>query len=382
MAAENTRWSAGEAAVSQEARYADAPQPGEPVAGAHLSGAPRPAAPQPGESHGGVRRARGVRFALAAARFVLLMLAVSFLTFALVGSSPIDPVQANVGQAAYATMSPERRVQLAERWDAHTPVVERYAAWLADAVHGDLGESLRFNAPVVAVVGQRLANSALLLAAAWLIAGALGLALGVAAGACRGSVLDRVVRGYCYVLSATPTFWLALMALMLFAVYLGWFPLGFSVPIGSTGAVPLATRLYHMVLPALVLSLTGVANVALHTREKTIDVLSSDYVRFARTRGECLGQIVLRHGLRNLVLPALTLQCSQISEIVGGSILVEQVFSYPGLGQAAVTAGLGGDAPLLVGIALATAALVFVGNALANVLYGVIDPRLRKEARS
>lgn len=316
-----------------------------------------------------------------AVRFVLLMLAVSFLTFALVGSSPIDPVQANVGQAAYATMSAERRAQLAERWGADTPVVERYAAWLTDALHGDLGESLRFNAPVVTVVGQRLANSALLLAAAWLIAGVLGLALGVAAGARSGSALDRVVRGYCYVLSATPTFWLALMALMVFAVYLGWFPLGFSVPIGSVGAVPLSARLYHMALPALVLSLTGVANVALHTREKTIDVLSSDYVRFARTRGERLGQIVLRHGLRNLVLPALTLQCSQIGEIVGGSILVEQVFSYPGLGQAAVTAGLGGDAPLLVGIALATAALVFAGNALANVLYGVVDPRLRREVR-
>lgn len=317
-----------------------------------------------------------------AVRFVLLMLAVSFLTFALVGSSPIDPVQANVGQAAYATMSAERRAQLAERWGADTPVTERYASWLADAVHGDLGESLRFNAPVIEVVGQRFANSALLLAASWVISGAVGLALGVAAGALRGSALDRIVRGYCYVLSATPTFWLALIALMVFSVYLGWFPLGFSVPIGSTGAVSLATRLHHMVLPALVLSLTGVANVALHTREKTIDVLGSDYARFARSRGEGTWQVVRRHGLHNLVLPALTLQCSQISEIVGGSILVEQVFSYPGLGQAAVTAGLGGDAPLLVGIALATAALVFAGNALANALYGIVDPRLRGKAAS
>ena len=319
--------------------------------------------------------ARGV------ARFALLMLAVSFLTFLLVGSSPIDPVQANVGQAAYAAMSPERREQLAERWDADTPVVERYLSWLGDAVQGDLGESLRFNEPVVEVVGERFASSALLLAASWIIAGAVGLVLGIASGALRDSWLDRLVRGYCYVLSATPTFWLALIALMVFAVYLGWFPLGFSVPIGSTGAVPLATRLYHMVLPALVLSLTGIANVALHTREKTIDVLGSDYVRFARSRGEGLRSIVFRHGLRNLVFPALTLQFSQVSEIVGGSILVEQVFSYPGLGQAAVTAGLGGDAPLLVGIALATAALVFLGNALANLLYGAVDPRLGSHVR-
>lgn len=354
----------------------------DPRAGARQPGEPGAGARQPGESGAGARCALAARLGTALARLVLLLLAVSFLTFVLVGSSPIDPVQANVGQAAYATMSPERRALLAERWDADTPVVERYASWLADAAHGDLGESLRFNAPVADVVGQRFANSVLLLASSWVIAGVVGLVLGVVAGACRGGVLDRIVRGYCYVLSATPAFWLALIALMVFSVYLGWFPLGFSVPIGSVGAVPLATRVYHMVLPALVLSLTGVANVALHTREKTIDVLGSDYVRFARTRGEGPWQVVARHGLRNLVLPALTLQCSQISEIVGGSILVEQVFSYPGLGQAAVTAGLGGDAPLLVGIALATAVLVFAGNALANVLYGVIDPRLREGVRS
>ena len=134
-----------------------------------------------------------------------------------------------------------------------------------------------------------------------------------------------------------------------------------------------------MVLPALVLSMTGIANVALHTREKTCDVMASPYVRLARARGEGTWTVTARHGLRNLVLPALTLQFAQVSEIFGGSVLVEQVFSYPGLGQAAVTAGLGGDAPLLVGIALASAALVFAGNALANVLYGVVDPRMRGE---
>ncbi len=320
------------------------------------------------------------RIAFTVARFAALMLAVSFLTFVLVGSSPIDPVQANVGQAAYATMSAERRAQLAERWDADVPVVERYVSWLEDALHGDLGQSLRYNEPVVAVVGERLASSMLLLAASWVCSGIVGLVLGILAGVRQKSMLDRAVCGYCYLLSATPTFWLALVALMVFSVYLGWFPLGFSVPIGTTGAVSVLERLHHIALPALVLSLTGIANVALHTREKTIDVMGSDYVRFARTRGENTRSIAWRHGLRNLVIPALTLQCAQISELVGGSILVEQVFSYPGLGQAAVTAGLGGDAPLLVGIALATAALVFAGNAVANLLYGVIDPRLRGEA--
>lgn len=311
-------------------------------------------------------------------RFVLLMFAVSFVTFALVAASPIDPVQANVGQTAYLTMSPERRAALAERWGAGEGLLERYGAWLADALRGDFGESLRFNAPVVSVVGERLTSSALLLAVAWLLSGVIGFVLGVVAGARRGSRLDRAICGWCYLLSATPTFWLAMLALMLFAVYLGWFPVGFATPIGAGAEASLAERLHHAVLPALTLSLTGVANVALHTREKTCEVMASDYVRFARLRGESELSVAVRHGLRNLVLPALTLECAQVSEIIGGSVLVEQVFSYPGLGQAAVTAGLGGDAPLLVGIALATATIVFAGNLAANLLYGVIDPRMRK----
>ncbi len=311
-------------------------------------------------------------------RFAVLMAAVSVVTFWLVSSSPIDPVQANVGQAAYAGMSAAKRAQLEAFWGSDLSFWERYLGWASCALTGDLGTSLRFNAPVTEVIANRAAGSLALMACAWVLSGVLGCVLGIVAGACSGRMPDRVIRGCAYVLSATPTFWLGLVALMVFSVFLGWFPAGFSVPIGmSASEVTLADRAYHLVLPALVLSITGVANIALHTREKTVDVLASDYARFARARGERTAGIVLHHGLRNLMLPALTLQCASISEIFGGSVLVEQVFSYPGLGQAAVTAGLGGDAPLLVGIALASAALVFAGNLLANVLYGVVDPRMK-----
>ena len=137
-------------------------------------------------------------------------------------------------------------------------------------------------------------------------------------------------------------------------------------------------RLRHALLPGLTLSITGAANIALHTREKVIDVLDSDYILFARARGE--GHILRRHVLRNVALPAITLQFASIGELIGGSVLVEQVFSYPGLGQAAVAAGLGGDMPLLLGVTLITAAIVFGGNLAADLLYGVIDPRIRRGA--
>ena len=306
------------------------------------------------------------------------MLAVGLVVFALVSMSPIDPVQANVGQAAYVNMSEAKRAQLASYWGGDVPFWERFANWAGALLQGDMGTSLRFNAPVSEVIAHRAANSLALMGIAWLLSGVLGFALGVAAGARRGGALDRVVRSYCFLLASTPTFWLGLLILMVFAVQLGWFPIGFSVPIGVSAAdVTLADAVHHLVLPALTLSVTGVANIALHTREKVVDVLESDYVRFARARGESELSVIVHHGLRNVALPAVTLQCAFISEIFGGSVLVEQVFSYPGLGQAAVTAGLGGDVALLAGIALVSAALVFGGNLLANILYGVLDPRIR-----
>ena len=306
------------------------------------------------------------------------MLAVGLVVFALVSMSPIDPVQANVGQAAYVNMSEAKRAQLASYWGGNVPFWERFANWAGALLQGDMGTSLRFNAPVSEVIAHRAANSLALMGIAWLFSGVLGFALGVAAGARRGGALDRAVRSYCFLLASTPTFWLGLLILMVFAVQLGWFPIGFSVPIGVSAAdVTLADVVHHLVLPALTLSVTGVANIALHTREKVVDVLESDYVRFARARGESELSVIIHHGLRNVALPAVTLQCAFISEIFGGSVLVEQVFSYPGLGQAAVTAGLGGDVALLAGIALVSAALVFGGNLLANILYGVLDPRMR-----
>nr|WP_242623705.1 ABC transporter permease [Intestinimonas massiliensis (ex Afouda et al. 2020)] len=314
-------------------------------------------------------------------RMALLLLGVSLAAFLLMSASPLDPLQTNVGQAALGTMSQEQVAKLEEYWGVNDPPVQRYLGWLGDFVRGDMGTSLLYRQPVSQVIGQRLQNSLWLMAFAWVLSGVLGLILGVIAGANRGSLGDKVIRGYCLLISSTPTFWLALVLLIIFAVWLGVLPIGLSVPIGVDAAsVTLTDRLYHAILPALTLSITGVANIALHTREKMIDILESDYVLFARARGESKASIVLRHGLRNVALPAITLQFASISEIFGGSVLVEQVFSYPGLGQAAVTAGLGSDLPLLLGITVVSAAIVFGGNLIADLLYGVVDPKIRRGA--
>ena len=314
-------------------------------------------------------------------RMLLLLLGVSLAAFLLMAASPLDPLQTNVGQAALGSMSQEQIAQLEDYWGVNTPLPERYLGWLSAALRGDLGTSLLYRQPVLQIVAERLGNSLGLLLSAWVLSGALGLTLGVLAGAFRDRWPDRLIRGWCLLLSSTPAFWLALLLLMVFSVWLGWFPIGLSVPIGAAAEqVSFLERLRHAFLPALTLSVTGVSGIALHTREKMADVMESDYVLFARARGESLGGIVLRHGLRNVALPAITLQFASVSEIIGGSVLVEQVFSYPGLGQAAVTAGLGGDLPLLLGITVITAAVVFGGSLAADLLYGAVDPKIRRGA--
>lgn len=310
-------------------------------------------------------------------RMALLLLGVSLTAFLLMDASPLDPLQTNIGQAALGTMSPEQIVKLEEYWGVNTPSAERYLGWLWDVLRGDFGTSLLYRRSVLEVIGQRLRASLGVLVCAWVLSGALGLALGVLAGASRGRWPDKLVRGYCLTISSTPSFWLALLLLMVFAVWLKVLPIGFSGPVGVE-SVSLWERLRHAFLPGLTLSVTGMAGVALHTREKVVDVLDSDYVLFARSRGE--RGILRRHVLRNVALPAITLQFASMGEIIGGSVLVEQVFSYPGLGQTAVAAGLGGDLPLLLGITVVTAAIVFGGNLIADLLYGVVDPRIRRGA--
>ena len=313
------------------------------------------------------------------ARMSVLLVLVSIAAFFLVTVSPLDPLRTNVGQAALGSMSQEQIAQLEEYWGVNTPPVKRYVSWAADFLRGDMGTSLLYRQPVSKVIGEKLANSLWLMASAWLVSGAVGFVLGVAAGTRKGGLTDKLISAYALLTASIPAFWLALVLLMIFAVWLKVLPIGLSVPIGmEASAVTLGDRLVHGILPVAALSITGISNIALHTREKMAEVMESDYVLFARARGESEWEIVKRHGIRNILLPAMTLQFASVSEIFGGSVLVEQVFSYPGLGQAAVSAGLGSDMPLLMAITIISALFVFGGNFIANILYGVIDPRIRR----
>ncbi|SDE84504.1 peptide/nickel transport system permease protein [Blastococcus fimeti] len=312
-------------------------------------------------------------------RLVLLLAAVATASFALMVHSPVDPVDAYVG-GDLAAIGPEQRAQIAERWGLDDPPLERFATWLGNVVQGDLGRSLSFNQPVTEVIGERFLPSLALMATAWVLSGLFGFGLGVLAGTRQGRFADRAVCWWAYTLASAPTFWVGLLLLYVFSVSLGWTPVCCAVPVGVLADdVTLLDRLHHLVLPALTLSVVGVAPVVLHTRQAVIEALASDHVAFARAQGESTRGVVVHSVLRNAAAPAVLLQFASLGELFGGSVLAEQVFSYPGLGAATTTAALGQDVPLLLGIALFTTVFVFVGNQLGDLVHARLDPRVARE---
>lgn len=312
-------------------------------------------------------------------RCFTLLLGISLLSFVLLKASLVDPVMASVN---YDTnLSEEQYNAIAEYYGLNEPPVTQYLLWIKNFIHGDFGISLVHREPVIEVIKARAGASALLMGVSWILSGILGFALGTIAAFHQGKLFDRFVKWFSYLQATVPTFWIGLIFLLIFAVQLRWFPIGISSPIGVLSEnVTFMDRLRHLILPAFTLSVLGIANVTLHTREKMIDVLHSEYVTFAKARGENSWQIFKNHALRNAIVPAITIHFSYFGELFGGSVLAEEVFSYPGLGSTLTEAGLKSDTPLLLAIVMIGAVFVFCGNMIADILNGLFNPNLRREA--
>jgi len=309
-------------------------------------------------------------------RVVLLIFAVSVVSFLLLVISPIDPIDAYFSGLS---VTEEQKAAMAAFWQFDKPPVERYCIWAADLLQGNWGVSFLYNEPVINVISEKFQETLLLMMLSWVLAGLVGFFFGIVSGVYEETWIDKIINGFSLLCVSIPTFWLGIVVLFIFAVELQWFPFALSTPIGKIGAdVTWAERLHHVVLPALTLAVTGVSAITLHTRQKMIDCLGTNYMLFAEARGETLWQRVLRHGLRNVMIPAITLHFASFAELFGGAILTEVVFSYPGLGSAVTLAGLRGDVPLLLGISFFSAIFVFVGNLIANILYAVVNPEIKK----
>lgn len=314
---------------------------------------------------------------LETARLLLLLVAVSVIAFILITKAPIDPLVSYVGTES--TLPKEVQMEIAEYWGLNDPLPERFCTWASNLLHGDWGDSITYKCPVIEVISERFMYSLGLMACAWVLSGILGFIIGIVCGLKEGSCFDRIMKIFCLTIKSAPTFWLGLLFLVLFAIKLGWFPIGMAVPLGKIASeVTIWDRLYHMVLPVFTLTIVSISDVVLYTRQKLIEIMRSDLILYAKARGENTRQLVARHVMRNIALPAITVQFASFSELFGGMALAENVFSYPGIGSATTAAAVNADVPLLLGIALCSALFVFSGNLIANILYGIFDPRIKE----
>ncbi len=312
-----------------------------------------------------------------ALRMFTLLIAISILSFLMMAKSPVDPLTAYIG--TNSTISEDAKEEIAEYWGLNDPPLERFLTWAGNTLRGDFGTSIVYKQPVLTVIRERFRYSLALMMIAWISSGLLGFALGIAAAFYKDSILDQGIKTVCLAFQSAPTFWVGLVMLSVFAVNLGWFPIGLAAPMGKMAwEVTLGERIYHLILPSITLSILGIGKITLYTRQKLLEVLGSEFILYARARGESSWQIIKSHGIRNIAIPAITVQFASFSELFGGIALAETVFSYPGIGSAVTAAGLGGDVPLLLGIAIFSAIFVFTGNLIANILYGVVDPRIRE----
>ena len=300
---------------------------------------------------------------------VLVLLLVSVIVFAITSVVPGDPAQSILGQSA----TPDSLAALRLRLGLNHPPLVRYFIWLGNLLRGDLGDSLTFQVPVWPLLVGKLGNSALLAALAFAFTVPLALLLGIVAGLNKNRWPDNVISLLTLAGVAQPEFATGTFLVAIFATWLHWLPatntLDTSLGIGTT--------VKAFILPVITLSLVLLAYIGRMTRSSVIDVMETDYIRTAVLKGMPLRTVVLRHALRNALLPTITIIASNVGWLLGGIVVTESLFGYPGMGRLLLQAVQGRDVPLLQDITLLIALVFALSNLAADILYALLNPRVR-----
>ncbi len=302
------------------------------------------------------------------AQLIPTMLIPAAIVFALVFFSPGDPASLMLGPDATVEQVEELRVQMG----FDQPVVVQLGKWFSNLLKGDLGESIFLNQPVTQAIGEHLGVTMALTIFAMVIATLLGVTLGVLSAVNRGKVLDQAAMVFSVVGVSIPEFWLALNLILLFAVYHQIFPIGGYVPF-SKNPVECIRSLF---LPAVSLGLTQAAFIARMVRSSVLEILDQEYVRTAMAKGILYRKVVMKHVMKNAMVPTVTVVGMTFSVLLGGAIAIEMVFNLPGIGRLLMNAVLRRDYPLIQGIVLFIAASYIIINLIVDLIYVYIDPRI------
>jgi peptide/nickel transport system permease protein len=299
-----------------------------------------------------------------------LLLGVSLLTFAMIHLAPADPIMAQFGLGVRG-MEPATLDRMRQELGLNDPLPVQYLRYLGSLLQGDLGQSLTTRAPVGREIVARLPATLELAAAAMAIVLLVSFPLGILSALKRGSLLDNLCMGGALLGVSMPSFWLGLMLLLLFALELQWLPSG-----GRGDGTPLGA-IESVILPAITLSAGLVGLMTRIVRASMLEVLAQDYIRTAHAKGVAAWGVLLRHALRNALVPVVTLLGMQFAGLLGGAVIVESIFAWPGMGRLAVNAIWRRDYPVIMGTVLVFSMVFVLTNLAVDVFYTVVDPRIR-----
>jgi peptide/nickel transport system permease protein len=283
--------------------------------------------------------------------------------------APGDPAAVMLGEQATAADI----AKLRSSYGLDQPLPLQFVHWLAELARGNLGQSIFLQRPVTQALAERAEPTFFLTLFSIVIATLIGIPCGIIAAVWRGKTIDQFFSGFAMLGASIPSFWFGLILMQIFAVGLGWFPVaGYGDP-----GVPLGDRLHHLVLPAIVLGVVNSALILRFTRASMLDVLSEDHIRTARAKGLSEASVILRHALRNALIPVITVLGLTFALLIGGAIVTETVFGLPGIGNLVVSAVLRRDYPVIQGALLVIAGLYVLVNLAIDLLYLAVDPRVK-----
>ena len=304
-----------------------------------------------------------------AAQGLVTIVAASFIIFMAIRLIPGDPALMYAGSDA----TPETLAAIRERFGLNEPIWTQYLIWAGNALQGDFGTSYVARVPVITLIGQRVMPTLILLVGSVLVMSLVGFAIGAWAAVTRSRTLDAVLTGLASLLSGAPVFWIGLLAILLFAIYLRWLPVGGYI---NPFVDPVA-GLKAMAMPCFVLGIAMAGSQARFIRTAYKEVLGSDYIRLAEAKGASRSRVIWRHATRNALVPIVTIYGLAIANLLGGAVVIETVFTWPGLGLLMVNSVGVNDFPTVQVILLLYVLIFVVVNFLTDVSYSIIDPRIR-----
>jgi len=298
---------------------------------------------------------------------VLILVAV--MVFALTRLASGDPIALLLGDQATAEDIAQARVQ----YGLDKPLLTQFGYWIKEVAQGNLGQSIFLQRPVTQALAERAEPTFFLATFAVTIAALIGIPCGLIAAVWRGRLVDQIFSAIAMLGASVPSFWMGLILIQVFAVGLGWFPAsGYGDP-----GVPFVERLHHLVLPATVLGVLNSALIIRFTRASVLDILNEDYVRTARSKGLSERVVILKHVLRNALVPIVTVLGLTLALMIGGAVVTETVFNLPGVGNLVVRAVLRRDYPVIQGTLLVIAGIYVLINLMIDLIYMIVDPRIR-----